>query len=799
MLHPLNIEQKLGFDKLKTLVAERCTGEGGRKFANAMKPVFDKVMLQRLLDQVGQMMALYQMGNSLPIHQLPDVVKELQRVAIVGNWLSEEEFFKIKHIVQTIASCLRFFEIQDKDLYPALHELASVVVLDKALLKSIDLVIDEKGKVRDNASQQLKAIRYELNYEHSSIRKLSESLIRSYKSSGYCEDDTSVTIRNGRLVIPVAAEYKRKVKGFIIDESATGQTAYVEPVELLDTNNRIKELEYMEKREVVKLLTELTTNIRIHLPALQKAVHWLAILDFIKAKALLGLEINSCIPVVSEKLTIKLQQARHPLLVLAHAVSGKKVEPLTLELNQSQRVLMISGPNAGGKSVCLKTVGLFQYMFQSGLPVPASDGTEMCIFKDIFIDIGDEQSIENDLSTYSSHLTSMQTVLANCGGKSLVLIDEFGAGTEPNYGGAIAEAILIELHKKHVFGVITTHYSNLKKLAESTLGMVNGAMRYDLQQLAPLYQLEIGKPGSSFAFEIANKIGLSSVIIEAARKKIGQSQVNFDVLIAEVQQEKIELEQKLYLITKKEEQLQARISHYEGLSKFIEDNKKQILNAAKLDAKSLLQSVNKKIENTIKDIKAHHADKEITKLLRDEIEELKGTVEPDIIDDHVENVGVDLEAGPIEIGCFVRIIGQDTMGEVLQLKGKDVLVAMGNIQTNIKLNRLERVSKRQYTKANKPLSHSSISKQISEKTMNFSSTLDVRGLRGEEAMKEVEDLIDNAIILGFAEVKIIHGKGDGILRTIIRDRLKNIRQVQSLMDEHADRGGDGATIVKMKS
>lgn len=799
MLHPSNIEQKLGFDKIKLLVAERCLGDGGRKFAAAMKPVFDKTMLLRLLSQVEQMMALYQTGNSLPFSALPDISKELQRVALLGNWLTEDEFFKIKHIVQTVSSCLRFFDLQEKEVYPALHELASSIILDKSLIKSIDQIIDEKGKVRDSASSYLKNIRYELNVEHSSIRKLSESLIKSYKSNGYCEDDTSVTIRNGRLVIPVSSEYKRKVKGFVIDESATGQTSYIEPVELLDTNNRIKELEYMEKREVVKLLTELTTNLRTHLTDLQKAVHWLGIIDFIKAKAVLGLELNAIIPVLSDQLTIKLQVARHPLLILANAGLGKKVEPLSLELYKEQQILMISGPNAGGKSVCLKTVGLLQYMFQSGLPIPATDGTVMSIFKDIFIDIGDEQSIENDLSTYSSHLTSMQVMLENCGGKSLILIDEFGAGTEPNYGGAIAESILLEMHKKHVFGVITTHYANLKKFVESTPGMVNGSMRYDVDKLAPLYKLEIGKPGSSFAFEIANKIGLSSSIIEAARAKIGQSQVNFDLLIAEVQQEKVALETKLYSVQKKEQQLQSRIEHYEGLSKFIEDNKKQILNTAKVDAKALLQTVNKKIESTIKDIKEHKADKEITQLLRAEIEELKETVEPEIDTDEIVLPSVDVENEPIEIGCFVRIIGQETMGEVLKLKGKDVLIAMGDIKTTLKLNRVERVSKRIYSKALKVSSSSSISRQISEKTINFNSTLDVRGQRGEEALKEVENLIDNAIILGFAEVKIIHGRGDGILRTIIRERLKNIKQIISMKNEHADRGGDGCTIVEMKN
>ena len=798
MLHPSNIEQKLGFDKLKSLVAERCIGEGGIKFAFSMRPIFDKVVLKRLLNQVGQMMRLYQTGNSLPLNFLPDISQELQRVAIVGDWLAEEDVFKIKHIVQTVASCLRFFDIQEKEIYPALNDLAASVFLDKSLLKSIELIIDDKGKIRDNASPQLKAIRYELTYEHGTIRKLSASLIRSYKSQGYCEDDTSVTIRNGRLVIPVVAEYKRKVKGFIIDESATGQTAFIEPVELLDVNNRIKELEYMEKREVVRLLTELTSIIRSYLPDLQKAVHWLGILDFVKAKALLGLELNACIPIFSDQLIVKLDVARHPLLMLSHAVSGKSVEPLSVELNPQERILMVSGPNAGGKSVCLKTVGLLQYMFQAGLPIPASETSKMSIFKDIFIDIGDEQSIENDLSTYSSHLTSMQTVLANCGGKSLLLIDEFGAGTEPNYGGAIAESILLEVNKKNVFGVITTHYANLKKVAEATPGMTNASMRYDIEKLQPLYKLEIGKPGSSFAFEIANKIGLPAAIIEAARAKIGQSQVNFDVLIAEVQQEKMALEAKLYSATKKEQELQIQITHYEGLSNYIEENKKLLLNAAKTEAKALLQSVNKKIENTIKDIKEHKADKDITKILREDIEELKETLAPEAIAKKEEVQVVGVEKGPIEVGCFVRIIGQETMGEVLQLKGKDVLVAFGEIKTTLKLNRVERVSKGVFSKIQRAKT-SSISRQISEKTMNFSGSLDVRGLRGEEALKEVENLIDNAIILGFSELKIIHGRGDGILRTIIRERLKNISQIISVGNEHADRGGDGATIVTLKN
>lgn len=798
MLYPQSIEAKLGFDKIKELIAERCSGVGGRNFASSVKPVFDKVLLQKLLLQVQQMMSLYQAGNTLPLNIFPDINIELQKISIIGNWLSEEEFFKLKGILNTIASCLRFFEVQDNLLYPSLNELCASISLDKSLLRSIDQIIDEKGKVRDSASVHLKSIRYELNYEHSSIRKLSDSLIRSYKSNGYCEDDTSVTIRNGRLVIPVAAEYKRKIKGFVIDESSTGQTSYIEPVELLEVNNRIKELEYMEKREIVKLLTELTTAIRTHLPDIQKAVHWLGIIDFIKAKAILGLELNACVPLFSEQQVIKLKKAKHPLLFLTNLKTGKTIQPLSVELDAEQKILIISGPNAGGKSVCLKTVGLLQYMFQSGLPIPAVDGTEMSIFKDIFINIGDEQSIENDLSTYSSHLTAMSTLLQNAGGRSLVLIDEFGAGTEPNYGGAIAESILLELHKKHVFGVITTHYSNLKKVAEHTKGMVNGAMRYDINNLMPLYVLEVGKPGSSFAFEIAHKIGLPQKVIDYAKSKIGQSQVNFDLLIAQVQQEKLLLENKLRDVQLKENQLKSKIEHYEGLNKFIEDNKRQILNTAKTEAKSLLQTVNKKIENTIKDIKEHKADKDITKLLRDEIDELKDQVEPEVlIEDKIETDFV-AEKGVVEVGCFVRIIGSETIGEVLQLKGKDVMIAIGDIQTNVKLNRVERVSRREFTKTQKAVTSSSVSKQISEKTINFNSTLDVRGQRGEAALKEVEDLIDSAIILGFPEVKIIHGRGDGILRTIIRERLKNIVQVQSMHDEHADRGGDGATIVKMK-
>lgn len=801
MLFPNHIEQKIGFDKIREILNEQCISPMGQKFANSMKFQTDSSRLEKLLAQLREMTQLIEAGLPFPHQNYFDINNELVKANIIGNWLSEDELFKIKLSLGTINQILKFLHTLDPIHFSALLALSENIVSQQQLLKAIEAVIDDKGKVRSDASSDLKAIRYELNYESSSLRKLSETLLRKYKAAGYCEDDTSVTVRNGRLVMPIAAEYKRKIQGFVIDESASGQTSFIEPVELLETNNRIKELEYMERREIIKLLTNLTAQVCKVVPELQKGVHFLGLMDFIRAKALLSGLLQSTVLEISKNQIIKLRDARHPLLWYNNNKVGKKVEPLSIILHTKERILIISGPNAGGKSVCLKTVGLLQYMFQCGLAVTAKEGSEMSIFKDMFVDIGDEQSIENDLSTYSSHLTSMKTLVENCGGKSLVLIDEFGGGTEPQYGGAIAESILLEINKKNVFAVITTHYANLKKVAENTSGLINGAMRYDLDELRPLYQLDMGKPGSSFALEIANKIGLPTHILELAQQKVGLSQVNFDKLMAQAQNDQAKLDEALTKAKQQQKDLAQKIAHYESLQTFLEDNKKSVLNEAKQKAKQLIADTNQKIETTIREIKENKAEKEITKLIREDLKDFGTKLKPEIITNPIETKDeeeISLEKGPIVKGCWVRMKGTETIGEVLSMNGNNVEMSIGDLRTNVKLNKLERISKKEQNHQLKLFKNSNITSNITEKVMHFSGELDVRGMRTEEAIAELETFLDNALILNKHEIKIIHGNGDGILRKMLRERLKQIKQVSSINSEHADRGGEGCTIIGLK-
>jgi len=797
MLYPKHFEEKIGFDKIRELLTAFCLSASGRKLVLNMQFINDFDRLQLYIAQFKGMYKLLSDGNTFPVSELQDIQDELKKAKIIGNWLTEEELYKVKLFVNSIQLIVKFIKINVEVADSPLLELIKQVYINPLLLKELDAIIDDKGRLRDNASPELRAIRYELLTEQGALRRLSDSLLRKYKSDGYIQDDSSVTIRGGRLVLPVIAEFKRKIKGFILDESATGQTAYLEPVELLETNNRIKELEYMEKREIVRLLTMLTASVSRESGFLEKALSFMAIVDFLRAKTLLAHEINGVIPEIQKDTAFYLYQAKHPLLYLSHKKVGKDVRPLTLKLDATNRLLVISGPNAGGKSVTLKTTGLLQYMAQSGLPVSASEASVFGFYKDIFIDIGDQQSIENDLSTYSSHLSAMQYFLTHAGGKSLILIDEFGAGTEPQYGGAIAESILFELNKKKATGVITTHYANLKKMAEQTEGLFNGAMKYDLDKLEPLYELEVGHPGSSFALEIAEKIGLPAYVIKQARHKVGASQVNFDKLLAQVQHDKQEIESYKAIIEKNKVDLEEKVKYYDGLNEFLDQNKKTILNEAKTQAKRIIEDANKLIENTIRDIKEAKADKEIVKVLRDEIVEKKKTLLTEPVK-KVKSTNFESLEGPIEVGSFVKIIDSGNIGEVLEIRNKEALVSLGEIKSWIKIARLQKVSGKEKTKQEKSNYSYSLASAIGEKTQNFTGSLDVRGMRGEETISALAHFIDTAIIVGSQQLRIVHGKGDGILRQLIRDYLKNINQVTSWQNEHPDMGGDGVTVVFMK-
>jgi DNA mismatch repair protein MutS2 len=802
MLYPQTIEYKLGFDKLRQWLKDACISPLGQYFVEKIRFSDNFGMVEKLVSQTAEMKKIMELGENFPSQNYIDATPYLKRAAIEGMLLTQSEFSDLKVSLHTIKLCIRFFENQEENTFPLLAEYAKNVKVDRAITDAIEKIIDDRGQIRDSASPELARIRRKLISEQAGIRKKLDTILRSAKSSGWIGDDVSLTVRNGRMVIPVAAEHKRKLKGFIHDESAKGQTVFIEPTDIFESNNEIRELEYEERREINRILLELTSQLRPFVPDLQKAYQFLGLMDFLRAKAKLASEMNAINPAFYNRQFVDWREARHPLLHLSFQKQGKKVVPLTIELKEKERILIVSGPNAGGKSVSLKTVGLVQYMYQCGLLVPMREDSSIGFFQNIFIDIGDEQSLENDLSTYSSHLTNMRHFLTLANKRTLFLIDEFGTGTEPGLGGAIAEAILEDLTKSGAFGVINTHYTNLKVLADKTDGLVNGAMRFDGEHLEPLYQLEIGRPGSSFAFEIASKIGLPKGVINKAKDKLGSQQVNFEKLLKELDIERRVFSEKNIELGIKERKLAKQLDDYTTLKSGLETNEKKIVNEAKQKAKTIIADANQLIENTIREIKENKADKEKTKTVRQELEKFtKKSLQPEALPEAAKSEDVyEPEEGAIVPGSYVRISGQTAIGEVITLRGKDAEIRIGDLKSTIKLNRLERVSKKTYKEATgeKKLKTSSKGVDLNERMMNFSFNLDMRGKRGEEALGLVDQFMDNAIMLGYDELRIVHGKGDGILRTLVRNHLRGYPHVSTMQDEHPDRGGAGVTIVKMK-
>jgi DNA mismatch repair protein MutS2 len=803
MLYPENIESRLGFDKIRELLKSECVSDLGQAFVDKIRFVNNYELIQKLTQQTAEFCDILRQDEGFPTAHYLDVSESLNRALPENSFLTEMEFFDLKLSLSTIYECLKFFRKRPAQVYPSLRELTLELIFDADLIDKIEMVIDERGKIRDNASYELRRIRQELLASQNHLRKRLEQILKSAKSQGFINEDANLTLRDGRMVIPLVAEHKRKIKGFVHDESATGQTVYLEPTEVIDMNNEIRELEYQERREIIRILTQLTNEVRPHIANLRKSYNFLGLMDFIRAKAKFALKTESVNPIFERKPLLKWYQARHPLLFLNFHAQGKKVVPLQIELNAQKRILLISGPNAGGKSVALKTVGLVQYMFQCGLLVPMGEGSRVGIFRDIFIDIGDQQSLENDLSTYSSHLKNMKYFLEFADSKTLLLIDEFGTGTEPQMGGAIAETILDRLNHAKAFGVITTHYANLKFYAENNQGVVNGAMQFDGKKLEPLYSLDMGRPGSSYAFEIAQKIGLPKAIIQKSRQHVGFDQVNYDKLLNELEIEKKHYAQQNHFMSEKEKRLNEVTLEYEKLKAFLDNEKKRILNQAKNEAKELLKSANQKIEQAIRQIKENQAEKVSTKEIRQELQnfvtELKlEKVDLSLVEEDTDNEEVTIIEGIIEVGDKVRVKGQLAVAEVIAIKGKDVEIRMGELKSNIKLNRLEKVSRKEQRALKKELSAAVKGVDINEKMANFSLNLDLRGKRGEEAMVELEAFMDDALLLNQSEVRIIHGKGDGILRKLVRDILKQYKEIASLQDEHADRGGAGVTIVTLK-
>ncbi len=795
MLYPPNLDQKINLVKIKDLLKAECTSPLGQEYVDKVSFSSDFNLVQRLLDQTEEFRKILISGEIFPSSNFTNLNPYLEKAKLAGAFLDQEEFYEVKLALQTLRACVVFFQKHGEN-YPTLSALLGLLLdLDMGLLKAIDQIIDEKGKIRSNASKELQLIRAQLLFEEGRLRKVMERIFKEARAKGLTPDDGAMTIRGGRMVIPVAAENKRKLRGFIHDESATGQTVFMEPEEALDINNEIRDLEYMERREIIRILTKLTDQLRPAIPALRKATNFLGLMDFIRAKAKFAEKTQSCKPELVKERTLNWTRARHPILEMALKAQGKKIVPLDVKLGGHERLLVISGPNAGGKSVTLKTVALLQYMLQCGLLIPVHPDSKSSLFDHFFIDIGDEQNLENDLSTYSSHLMSMKHFTQFANKKTILFIDEFGTGTEPQFGGAIAESILLSLNRLGAFGVITTHYGNLKQVANKNQGLVNGAMRYDVDRLEPLYQLETGKPGSSFALEIASKIGLSKEILAYAKEHIGEERVRYDRLLTQLENEKNQYSVLLREVKEKDRLLQVRLKEYNQLKETIELTKKRLIQEAKHEAKALLDQTNKKIEATIREIREKKADKAVTKQVRQELEEFKEAVKPEktaIRDPEILVIG-----GKIEPGDWVRLRDNGAIAEVVAIKNKDVEVTIGDLKSNVKLSRLEKISKTEVKKELKAVERRG-NYNTNEKMMDFSPNLDLRGKRGEEILALIQTFIDEGYMLGVKELRIVHGKGDGILREITRNLLRTMPQVGKTEDEHADRGGAGVTLVTLK-
>lgn len=781
------------------------------------------------LTLADEMRLLLDMEHDFPGGEYPDMDHIVAKLRVEGSFLDVEEVVTLHKALTAVGGIVAFI-LNREQSYPALYDLSRGVTAFPEIVQRIEGIVDRFGNIRDNASPALSEIRRAIREREGQAAKRLQAVLSAAKGAGIVDADAQVSIREGKAVIPVAAANKRKLRGFIHDESATGKTFYVEPVEVVEINNELRELEYAERREIVRILSEFTDSLRPNAELIADSGDYLARIDMLRAKGRWATE-NGCVkPIVSTDDRLVLKNARHPLLQQTLRAQGREIVPLDMQLDRRKHILVISGPNAGGKSVCLKTTGIVQYMFQCGFLVPASEVSELPVFRSIFIDIGDEQSIDDDLSTYSSHLLNMKNMLAGASPATLVLIDEFGSGTEPIIGGAIAEAILERLLAKGCYGVITTHYANIKYYASNTDGIANGAMMFDVQHIRPLFRLEVGKPGSSFAVEIARKIGLPEEIIRAAGEKAGSDHINIEKQLREIARDKHYWEQKrdrIRLTDRKVEELEQ--TYAEQLAR-IRAERQEILKKAKQEAQQLIADANKQIENTIKTIREAQAEKELTRLARRELDDFREAVEKADSAAREADVAREIErierrrqrraerkaqrgetqeaaaepAAPpkpreVEAGAKVRMVGQEMVGVVQSVKGKKAQVAFGQILTTVDTKLLAVLSNSEYREATRPLTaRTVVSVDISSRKLNFKDHIDVRGMRASEALDAVQDFIDDALMVGVGTVSILHGKGTGALKEEIRRYLRTIPEIERAADEHADRGGAGITVVTFK-
>ena len=839
MIYPSNFENKIQFSEIRSLLKGYCLCQLGKDKVDEMAFSGDVAVINTMLRQTREFRRLQEERDDFPLQFFFDMRESVKRIRLEGTHLEENEIFDLRRSLETIAAIVRFLDRgSDEGVYdyPTLHELTEGVLTFPEILRSIDQILDKYGKVKDSASPALADIRMQLHKAEGSVSRTLYSILRAAQSEGLVDKDVTPTVRDGRLVVPIAPGLKRKIKGIVHDESSTGKTVFVEPTEVVEANNRIRELEAEERREVVRILVDFTKLVRPYVNEIIYAYLLLAEIDFIRARAEFAVLVGGIEPEVQAAPVIDWISSRHPLLWLALKKQDKPVVPLDITLTRDRHILIISGPNAGGKSVCLKTVGLLQYMLQCGLSVPMSERSTVGVFKNLMIDIGDEQSIENDLSTYSSHLLNMKNMMRQANDGTLLLIDEFGTGTEPQIGGAMAEAVLNQFVKKQAWGVITTHYQNLKHYADSHDGIANGAMLYDRHEMRPLFQLAIGQPGSSFAIEIARKTGIPEEVIKEASEMVGSDYIQSDKYLQDIVRDKRYWENKRQNVHQREKELERTVARYEKEIADLEQSRKDILRKAKEQAEELLKESNKKIENAIREIRESQAEKEETKRIREELNEFKAGVSEidakandDLIAKKIRQIqerkerhkkhkdekaererqaaaklreaaskAAKKEGRNLEVGDSVKIRGLSTVGKIESMDGKNATVIFGGMRTKMPASRLEYVDMAEAKKEDvAPVFNVSreTRETIDNRKLNFHQDLDVRGMRGDEALNAVMYFIDDACLVGMSRVRILHGKGNGILRQLIRQYLATVPSVTSFRDEHVQFGGAGITVV----
>ena len=839
MIYPSNFENKIQFSEIRSLLKGYCLCQLGKDKVDEMAFSGDVAVINTMLRQTREFRRLQEKSDDFPLQFFFDMRESVKRIRLEGTHLEENEIFDLRRSLETIAAIVRFLDRgSDEGVYdyPTLHELTEGVLTFPEILRRIDQILDKYGKVKDSASPALADIRMQLHKAEGSVSRTLYNILRAAPSEGLVDKDVTPTVRDGRFVVPIAPGLKRKIKGIVHDESSTGKTVFVEPTEVVEANNRIRELEAEERREVVRILVDFTKLVRPYVNEIIYAYLLLAEIDFIRARAEFAALVGGIEPEVQAAPVIDWISSRHPLLWLALKKQDKPVVPLDITLTRDRHILIISGPNAGGKSVCLKTVGLLQYMLQCGLSVPMSERSTVGVFKNLMIDIGDEQSIENDLSTYSSHLLNMKNMMRQANDSTLLLIDEFGTGTEPQIGGAMAEAVLNQFVKKQAWGVITTHYQNLKHYADSHDGIANGAMLYDRHEMRPLFQLAIGQPGSSFAIEIARKTGIPEEVIKEASEMVGSDYIQSDKYLQDIVRDKRYWENKRQNVHQREKELERIVARYEKEIADLEQSRKDILRKAKEQAEELLKESNKKIENAIREIRESQAEKEETKRIREELNEFKAGVSEidakandDLIAKKIRQIqerkerhkkhkdekaererqaaaklreaaskAAKKEGRNLEVGDSVKIKGLSTVGKIESMDGKNATVIFGGMRTKMPASRLEYVDMAEAKKEDvAPVFNVSreTRETIDNRKLNFHQDLDVRGMRGDEALNAVMYFIDDACLVGMSRVRILHGKGNGILRQLIRQYLATVPSVTSFRDEHVQFGGAGITVV----